>query len=254
MRKAAALYAGGRPPLGADGGARKSTWRWRRRCPAAIRWRRARRLPRKWWPMRDRPKGCVSPSPWRVWRLPRLCWRPSACGPTGTASLRRSLSRSLPRSWRAAPANMPAATDTTACPPTPPWAGSTTGITWIASGNGRAARRGRRRSDSCNLQPRPSGTGNIRLTCIPMVRFGLLAAVASTFAYGLLEHVPLTANFSRWYAWQSASAVLLLVATAGYGFWANLGGRPVWREDERRLASAPDILNSGQRSVKRHET
>ncbi len=65
-----------------------------------------------------------------------------------------------------------------------------------------------------------------------LVRFGLLAVTTLVFASSLLDNTPLTTDFSRWYAWQSAASVLLLIALAGYAFWANLGGRPLWREEE----------------------
>jgi ABC-type nickel/cobalt efflux system permease component RcnA len=63
-------------------------------------------------------------------------------------------------------------------------------------------------------------------------RFGLVAVMAMSFTAGVLSLNPLTLDFSRWYAWQGIGAVLILLALALYGFWANLGGRPLRREEE----------------------
>jgi hypothetical protein len=65
-----------------------------------------------------------------------------------------------------------------------------------------------------------------------LARFGLVAAITGAFANRLLSITPLTTDFSRWYAWQGICAVLVLLTLGAYAFWANLGGRPLWREED----------------------
>jgi len=50
-------------------------------------------------------------------------------------------------------------------------------------------------------------------------------------AQQLLVVSPLTRDFSAWYAGASLSVVVLLLAVAGFGFYASLGGRPLLREE-----------------------
>ena len=65
-----------------------------------------------------------------------------------------------------------------------------------------------------------------------MLRFGLVALIASAFAYMLLMLFPITADFSAWYAGTSLFALLSLAALAGYAFHAALAGRPLFRGEE----------------------
>jgi hypothetical protein len=47
----------------------------------------------------------------------------------------------------------------------------------------------------------------------------------------LLVVSPLTRDLSTWYAGASLSVLLIVVALAGYGFYASLGGRPLLGEE-----------------------
>jgi hypothetical protein len=60
-----------------------------------------------------------------------------------------------------------------------------------------------------------------------MIRFGLLAFVASSFLNNLLSNFPLTTQMSSWYAGLSLVGILLMAAMAFYGFYTSLGGRPM---------------------------
>jgi hypothetical protein len=65
-----------------------------------------------------------------------------------------------------------------------------------------------------------------------LARFGLVAATTLLLVYELLWRTPLTTDFSRWYAWQGICAVLVLLTLGAYAFWTNLGGRPLWQEED----------------------
>jgi hypothetical protein len=74
------------------------------------------------------------------------------------------------------------------------------------------------------------GTGLIStsLSVFLLVRFGLLAFVASSFFNLLLSNFPLTTQGSAWYAGISLAGILLMAAMAFYAFYISLGGRPVF--------------------------
>jgi hypothetical protein len=59
-------------------------------------------------------------------------------------------------------------------------------------------------------------------------RLGLLALVVAFVFTGLLTDCPLTTQGSAWYAGISLAGILLLAGLAFYGFYASLGGRPVF--------------------------
>src|ERR1700691_3896637 len=65
-----------------------------------------------------------------------------------------------------------------------------------------------------------------------MLRFGLVALIASSFVYELLLLFPITADFSVWYAGASLFALLSVAAMAGFAFHASLAGRPLFGDAE----------------------
>jgi len=65
-----------------------------------------------------------------------------------------------------------------------------------------------------------------------MLRFGLTALIAANFAYALLLVVPMTADFSSWYAGISLFAVLSVAALAAYAFQTALAGRLLFGDGE----------------------
>jgi serine/threonine-protein kinase len=68
-------------------------------------------------------------------------------------------------------------------------------------------------------------------TVLLLVRFGLLAVASQSLVQELLGGSPLTRDLSAWYAGPSLTIVLLVLALAGFGFYASLGGRPLLREE-----------------------
>jgi hypothetical protein len=66
-----------------------------------------------------------------------------------------------------------------------------------------------------------------------LIRFGLLALVASMFFVGLLQHWPLTLDMSAWYGNTSLTLLLLLTAIAAIAMRTSMGG----------LSGAPAVPN-----------
>jgi len=56
-------------------------------------------------------------------------------------------------------------------------------------------------------------------------RFGLLATVASGFAWNVLALAPLTTDLSAWYASQGMVVALVVVGLAVYGFFVSVGAK-----------------------------
>lgn len=58
--------------------------------------------------------------------------------------------------------------------------------------------------------------------------FGLLALIVTFFAANLVSELPLTPQFSTWYAWMGWFAVALIVALTAYAMHTSLAGRPLF--------------------------
>jgi len=61
-----------------------------------------------------------------------------------------------------------------------------------------------------------------------LVRFGVLAVIASTVFGVFLGSFPLTTDASAWYAGIGLAGILVMAAMAFYGFYRSLGGRPAF--------------------------
>jgi len=66
------------------------------------------------------------------------------------------------------------------------------------------------------------------LLAFTLVRFGVLATVASLYTAFMIEVLPLTTNWSAWYAPAAVFGIAILVALALYGFVTTLSGRRLW--------------------------
>jgi serine/threonine-protein kinase len=62
-----------------------------------------------------------------------------------------------------------------------------------------------------------------------LMRFGLLTAAFSFWTWSLLFTLPLTANFSAWFASATFLVLTILVGVAFFGFYNSLAGRPVFK-------------------------
>jgi type IV secretory pathway VirB3-like protein len=65
-----------------------------------------------------------------------------------------------------------------------------------------------------------------------MLRFGLVALIASSFVYELMILFPITPDFGVWYAGASIFALLSVAATAAFAFHSALAGRPLFGDAE----------------------
>ena len=69
------------------------------------------------------------------------------------------------------------------------------------------------------------------VAAIAMVRFGLIVLALGVLTVDALLNVPITLDFSNWYATRSLSVLLSFVAIAAWGFYTSLGGQRLWKED-----------------------
>jgi len=65
-----------------------------------------------------------------------------------------------------------------------------------------------------------------------MLRCGLVAVIAASFAYVLLVLFPNTTDVSAWYAGASLFALLSVAAIAAFAFHSSLAGRPLFSDAE----------------------
>lgn len=66
---------------------------------------------------------------------------------------------------------------------------------------------------------------------ISLTRFGFITYLTAMYVYTLILLMPVTIDFTTWYAGASAMVVLIVLALAGYGMHAGLAGRGII-EDE----------------------
>jgi len=69
------------------------------------------------------------------------------------------------------------------------------------------------------------------VAAIVVLRFGFVALAAGLFATDMLLNVPLTLDFSLWYASASLLSLLSLVVLAVWGFYNALAGQKLWQGD-----------------------
>jgi len=65
-----------------------------------------------------------------------------------------------------------------------------------------------------------------------MLRFGLVALLASSFVFELVLLFPMTADFSLWYGGAALFAILSVAAMAAFAFHSSLAGRPLFGDAE----------------------
>jgi hypothetical protein len=69
------------------------------------------------------------------------------------------------------------------------------------------------------------------VAAIVVVRFGLVALASGIFTADLLANVPLTTDFSAWYAAATLVPLLAVAALAVWGFHTALAGRPLLKQE-----------------------
>ena len=85
-------------------------------------------------------------------------------------------------------------------------------------------------------------TGNATLTvpvvalgfaiwCFFLVRFGLLTLAVGVTLSNMLNELPLTLNLTAWWSGTTWLVLALFAGITGWGFWAALAGRPVFKDE-----------------------
>jgi serine/threonine protein kinase len=69
------------------------------------------------------------------------------------------------------------------------------------------------------------------IAAIAVVRFGLVVLAVGVLTVDVLLNVPITLDFSNWYAARSLCVVLSFVAIAAWGFYTSLAGQRLWKDD-----------------------
>jgi hypothetical protein len=69
------------------------------------------------------------------------------------------------------------------------------------------------------------------IAAFTVVRFGLIVLAMGVLIVDVLINVPMTLDFSYWYAGRSLSVVLGFVLVAAWGFYTSLAGQRLWKED-----------------------
>ena len=69
------------------------------------------------------------------------------------------------------------------------------------------------------------------IAAFAVVRFGLIVLAMGVLTVDVLINVPMTLDFSSWYAGRSLSVVLGFVLIAAWGFYNSLAGQPLWKGD-----------------------
>jgi serine/threonine protein kinase len=69
------------------------------------------------------------------------------------------------------------------------------------------------------------------IAAFAVVRFGLIVLAMGVLSVDVLLNVPITLDFSNWYAARSLCVVLGFVAIAAWGFYTSLAGQRLWKDD-----------------------
>jgi hypothetical protein len=64
-----------------------------------------------------------------------------------------------------------------------------------------------------------------------VVRFGLVALAIAVLTVDVLLNVPITLDFSNWYAVRTVCVLLSVAAIAAWGFYTSLAGQRLWKDE-----------------------
>jgi len=64
-----------------------------------------------------------------------------------------------------------------------------------------------------------------------VVRFGLVALAVAVLTVDVFLNVPITLDFSNWYAVRTVCVLLGVAAIAAWGFYTSLAGQRLWKDE-----------------------
>lgn len=64
-----------------------------------------------------------------------------------------------------------------------------------------------------------------------VVRFGLVALAMAVLTVDVLLNIPITLDFSNWYAGRTLCILLIVAAIAAWGFYTSLAGQRLWKDE-----------------------
>jgi len=64
-----------------------------------------------------------------------------------------------------------------------------------------------------------------------VVRFGLIVLAGAVLTVDVLLNIPVTGDFSNWYATRALCVVLSFVVIAAWGFYTSLAGQRLWKDE-----------------------
>ena len=71
----------------------------------------------------------------------------------------------------------------------------------------------------------------LRMFAALLLRFGLLATVASAFFLSVFDQVPMTFDFTRWYAPSTLVPIAVVLLLLLWAFKTSLGGRALFQDE-----------------------
>jgi serine/threonine protein kinase len=69
------------------------------------------------------------------------------------------------------------------------------------------------------------------IAAFAVVRFGLIVLAVAALTVDVLVNVPITLDFSNWYAARAFCVLLSFVAIAAWGFYSSLAGQRLWKDE-----------------------
>jgi hypothetical protein len=69
------------------------------------------------------------------------------------------------------------------------------------------------------------------IAAFALVRFGLVTLAVAVFVADTMLNVPVTFDFSRWYAANAMMVPVLMLAIAAWGFWTGLAGQKLIKDE-----------------------
>jgi hypothetical protein len=69
------------------------------------------------------------------------------------------------------------------------------------------------------------------IAAFALVRFGLITLAVAVFVADTMLNIPVTFDFSRWYAPNAMSVPIVVLALAGWAFWTALAGQKLIKGD-----------------------